>query len=592
MAEKNEGVTEPDAESEVNQPGLGALREAVASYAARALPGRPEPRQDGIAGLNVAVANVPDGLANGLLVGVSPVFGLYATMAGPLVGGLLSSSQLMVVTTTAAASLTAGQALAAVGAGDRAGALFIMVVLVGVIQVAAGLLGLGRLIRFVSFSVVTGFLTAIAALLVLSQLPTVAGYEAEGGNRVTQTFDLLLHAGEFDPWSLGLAGLTLLLAVLLPRTPIGNAGRLLAIVIPSVLLALLLDAEGVRIVGDVGEIPQGLPTPVIPNFSAAIGMLTGAFSVAVIGLVQGAGVSQSVPNPNGSRSDTSRDFIAQGGANIVSGFFRGLPVGGSASATALNVVSGARTRWAVIFAGLWMALIVVGAPGLVSRIAMPALGALLVLAGVSSIKPSEIASVWRAGWTSRLAAGTTFLAALFLPIQAAVGIGVVLSALLYVNESSTDISVVELVERGDGAVEERSPARRLPGGEVTVLDVYGHLFFAGARTLEQLLPDPRGARNPVVILRLRGRTAVGATLVDVLSRYAGELEEAGGRLYLTGLSKGVFRHVTDAGKLRLRGPVRIYEATPVLGESTRRAYADAQSWLVEIGGEDRSGAAS
>jgi SulP family sulfate permease len=586
MAEEDDGVADSAAGSEVDQPGLGALREAVASYAARRLPGRPEPRQDGIAGLNVAVANVPDGLANGLLVGVSPVFGLYATMAGPLVGGLFSSTQLMVVTTTAAASLTAGQALGSISPGDRAGALFVMVVLVGAIQIAAGLLGLGRLIRFVSFSVVTGFLTAIAALLVLSQLPTVAGYEASGGNRVTQTLDLVAHAGELDPWSLGLAALTLALAVVLPRTPVGNAGRLLAIVIPSLLLALVLDAESVRIVGDVGHIPQGLPSPVIPDFAAAIDMFTGALSVAVIVLVQGAGVSQSVPNPNGTRSDTSRDFIAQGGANIVSGFFRGLPVGGSASATALNVVSGARTRWAVIFAGLWMAVIVVGAPGLVSRIAMPALGALLVLAGLSSIKPGEIASVWRAGWTSRLAAGTTFLAALFLPIQAAVGLGVVLAALLYVSESSTDISVVELVERGDGRVEEREPPRKLPSGAVTVLDVYGHLFFAGARTLESLLPDPRGAKSPAVVLRLRGRTAVGATLVDVLARYAEELEEAGGRLYLAGLSKDVHRHVARGSKLRLSGPVRIYEATPVVGESTRRAYEDAQSWLVETGASE------
>src|SRR3712207_2117259 len=131
----------------------------MARYAARAIPGRPDPKRDGVAGLSVAIGNVPDGLANGLLVGVNPVFGLYATMVGPLVGGLLSSTQLMVVTTTAAASLTAGQALAGLPGQTRESALFIMVVLVGLIQVAAGLLGLGRLTRFVSYSVTTGFLT-------------------------------------------------------------------------------------------------------------------------------------------------------------------------------------------------------------------------------------------------------------------------------------------------------------------------------------------------------------------------------------------------------------------------------------------------
>ena len=145
-----------EAEPRSGQPGLDALRATVARYAARAVPGRPDPRADGVAGLNVAIGNVPDGLANGLLVGVNPVFGLYAAMFGPLAGGLLSSTRLMVVTTTAAASLTAGQALSGVPGQSREGALFTMVVLAGVIQAAAGFLGLGRLTRFVSYSVTTG----------------------------------------------------------------------------------------------------------------------------------------------------------------------------------------------------------------------------------------------------------------------------------------------------------------------------------------------------------------------------------------------------------------------------------------------------
>ena len=261
-------------------------------------------------------------------------------------------------------------------------------------------------------------------------------------------------------------------------------------------------------------------------------------------------------------------------------------MGGSVTATALNVVSGARTRWAAIFAGVSMVLIVVGAPGLIGYVAMPALGALLVLVGISAVKPSELRAVWYTGWSSRLAGGTTFLAMLFLPIQAAVSLGVVLSALLYVTESSTDVSVVELVERPDGLVAEKPAPSELPSDSVTVLDVYGPLFYAGARTLERLLPRPRDARHPVVILRLRGRRAVGATLVEVLAHYADGLERAGGRLYLTGISEDVHRQIVRMKKLRLSGPVRIYEATSVRGESTRRAQADAAAWLVSIASAD------
>ncbi len=506
---------------EVIQPGLSTLREAVANYATSHAPGRPSYREDGIAGLTTAINNVPDGMANGLLVGVNPVYGLYATMMGPFTGGLLSSTHLMVITTTAAASLTASQALIDVPAGDRAGALFLMVILVGIFQVIFGILGLGRYLRFVSYSVTTGFLTGVSVLLILSQLATVAGYEASGSNRVSQTWDLIRNLGQISLASVLLGIIALALAVYLPRTRIGNSGRLLAIVVPSLLVAFF-GWSSVKIVEDVSSIPSGFPTPRFPSpGDITFEVVTGALSVALIILIQGAGVSQSVPNPDGSRRSASQDFIAQGAGNIMSGLFRGLPVGGSLSATALNVVAGARTRWASIFAGLFMAAIIVSFAGLVSRVAMPALGAMLILAGYSSIKPSDIETVWRAGWPSVLAGGTTFLTMLFLPIQAAVGIGVSFSALLYIFRSSADIDVVQLTRRSDGQLEEREPPDTLPGNAITVLDVYGNLFFAGASTLEEMLPQPGEERNPVVVLRMRGRTSFGATLIDLLASSAG-----------------------------------------------------------------------
>jgi sulfate permease, SulP family len=574
--------------SEVDQPGLSGLREAVANRLPQ-LPGRSSLRDDGLAGLNSAVASVPDGLASGILAGVNPIYGLYACIAGPIAGGLFSSTQLLIVATTSAASLAAGQALGGLSSPARDNALFVMVLLIGAFQIVFGLLRLGRLARFVSYSVMTGFLTGIAVLTVLSQLPTVTGYEATGSNRVAATLDLLLNLGQVDPQTVAIAGFTLALALLLPRTRLGNFGNLVAIILPS-LVVVLFSLESVQVVQDVGEIPRGLPTPFIPSLSLiSLDVITGALAVAVIVLVQGAGVSQSVPNPDGSRTRASRDFIAQGAANVASGLFRGLPVGGSLSTTALSVLSGARTRWAAIFAGVWMAVVVVALPGVVAQIAMPPLGVLLIVASANAIKPAEALSIWNTGWPSRLAIVTTFLATLFLPIQVAVGIGVVLSAVLYLYRSSVDVSVVELAERPDGRIEERKPPKQLRSNSVTVLDIYGHLFYAGARTLPRLLPKPGDAKNLVVILRLRGRTTVGATLVDELSAYAKQLAEANGRLYLTGLSEDVHDQMVRTGKLREADPVQAYKASPVVGESTHRAYVDAQTWLVSTSDEDVPG---
>lgn len=416
------GVTAAEAEPEINQPGLSVLREAVANRLAGRLPSQSTLRDDGIAGLNSAVSSVPDGMASGILVGVNPIYGLYACMMGPLAGGLFSSTRLMIIATTSAASLSAGQALGSLQGSERDNSLFLMVILIGALQIIFGLVGLGRLTRFVSFSVMTGFIIGIAVLTILSQVPTVTGLEPTAGdNKVTQAINVFLNYDKIDLYTVGLSVGTLALAILLPRTKLGNFGRLVAVIVPS-LVVFLFAMNSVQTVRDVGEIPSGIPMPHLPTLSGvSVNVITGAVAVALIILVQGAGVSQSVPNPDNSRRSLSRDFFAQGAANVASGFFRGLPVGGSLSTTALTVLSGAVSRWAAIFAGLWMAVLVIGFPDLVSYVAMPALGVLLMIASFTTIRPSEALTVWHTGWSSRLAIVTTFLSTLFLPIQAAVG---------------------------------------------------------------------------------------------------------------------------------------------------------------------------
>ena len=110
-----------------------------------------------------------------------------------------------------------------------------------------------------------------------------------------------------------------------------------------------------------------------------------------------------------------------------------------------------------------------------------------------------------------------------------------------------------------------------------------HCLGSFEHCCERLLPSPAGAEQPVVVLRLRGHARLGATLIDVLARYAGDLDRAGGRLYLAGLSEAAYGQVVRTGKLHLTDAVRAYEATPLLGESTRRALQDARGWLVRVG---------
>jgi sulfate permease, SulP family len=534
---------------------------------------------DTLAGFVNAVVSVPDGLAAAALAGVNPVYGLYTSIAAPLAGSALVSAQLMQISTTSASALTAGQAIAGYPPDRREEALFLLVVLTGLWLAIFAALRLGRLVRFVSHAVMTGFLAGVAVVLILDQSAPLVGYSPGGSNQVVQFIGLITHVSRFRPATIVTGVLALVLAVGLGRTKLATISSVIALVIPSVLVPLL-GWEQVQRVADVSPIPRGIPTPGIPAFTLMTPALVGAaFALAVIIAVQGAGVSQSLENPDDSPVNPSRDLAAQGAANVASGLLSGIPAGGSVGQTALNLAVGARSRWSGIFGGVWMLVIVLVAPNLVGRVPMTVLAALMIMSGVGALDFREAWSIWNTGGAARLAIVVTFVATLLLSIPQAVAAGVLLTTVLYVSSSATDVRVRALVPLADGRFAEADPPAKLPAHAITVLDVYGSLFFAGARTLGEALPDPDGAVRAAVVLRLRGRTHVGATLIDVLSDYAREVAEGGGRLYLTGVSPEAGARFRSSGKFDAGGVVEIVPADRVLGASTDRAISLAREWL-------------
>ena len=552
---------------------------AIGRWLRSVRPERQHLRADLIAGLPGAISSVPDGMAAAVLAGVNPVQGLYASFSGRIAGGLSSNTRMMVITTTSAAALAAGSALQSVAPDKRPQAVPLLVILVGVVLAAAGIIRLGRYTRFVSYSVMIGFLSGIAVNIACGQIADLTGTAAHGSFPLAKAVDVLTHPSSINLASLltGLAALAIL--VIMSRTRLAVVSALVALVVPTAVV-VLAGANSVARVGDQGDIPSGIPLPHLPDVRLlSFSLVTGAFAIAAIVLVQGAGVAEAAPNPGDVHPDPNQDIIAQGIANLASGFFRGVAVGGSVGQTALNVSVGGRTRWAAIWSGVWMLVILAIFSGLVRKIAVPTLGAILIFAAISSLRPGEVTTIMRTGLTSQIAVITTFAATLFLPVAAAVGIGVALSLLLQLNQEAMDLAVVELVPREDGRFEQRPPPATLASHHVTILDVYGSLLYAGARTLEAHLPDPGGAESPVVVLRLRGRTALGATFVKVVAGYAGRLADRGGRLYLSGIEPSLIEQLRRTGQVD--GPVRSFEATSLVGESTHAAYLDAEAWLVK-----------
>jgi SulP family sulfate permease len=544
-------------------------------------PERAHLRADVIAGLPGAISSVPNGMASAALIGVNPIHGLYASFAGPVAGGLGTSSQLMVITTTTAAALAAGSALEGVDAGDRPQALLLLTIIAGVVMILAGIAHLGRYTRFVSHSVMTGFLTGISVNIILSQLPGLAGVDASGQIALAKAVDVVRHPARIDVAALltGLAALGILLG--LSRTRLASVSALVALIVPTAGVAIA-GAGTVLRVNDTGQIPAGLPAPQLPDFGQlSFPLVTGALAVVAIILVQGSGVAEAAPNRDGTGSNSNQDFVAQGIGNVAAGFFRGQPVGGSLGQTALNQTVGGRTRWAAICSGLWMMVILVAFSGVIGLVAMPTLAAILVYAAAKSVRPGELTTILRTGPTSQVAVVTTLCATLLLPVSAAVGIGVALSLVLQLNQEAMDLKVVRLTPIGGGRWTEQPAPAGLLSHQATILDVYGSLLYAGSRTLRVKLPDPAGAEGPAVVLRLRGRTAVGATFVKVVDDYAIALGAVGGRLYLSGVDYELAELLRRTDRREASGPISVFEATELIGESTERALREAEAWTLQ-----------
>lgn len=533
-------------------------------------------RGDVLSAVTNGVASIPDGMTSGVLAGINPVYGLYTLMVTTPVAALTVSTRLMVVNTTSAMILVAADGLGDLSGDERVQAMIGITLVAGIFQLALGILGLGMLTKFVSNAVMTGLLTGVSVLIILGQLWDFFGYSGDGDSKLAKTADLIEHLNKIDVRTtiVGVVALALMLG--LGYTRIAQFNLLVALAAATVI-AIVFQWDSVALVSSLGDIPSGLPSFELPHLRNVVTMGVTGVAVGVVGLLQAAGVAQRYPNAIGQEPDDSQDFMAQGIGNIAGSFFQAMPGGGSLSGTALGVSSGSKTRWAAVMMAGVVIVVVLLFGGVLERIPMAALAAMLIYSSALSIKLPLIQSVQRANWRSQFAMLLTFLLALIVPLQQAIILGVVVASILFIYRASTDIRVTRLVETDDGLVESPVP-ESLRDGDTLILDVDGSLFYAGARTLGHILPNVGQARNAAVVLRLKGQGDIGSTLLAILNTYAVQLRSQGGVLVLAGIEPAVRDRMKKLHQVNEIGIEHVFASTPIRHRSVREAEEFIATW--------------
>lgn len=549
--------------------------------------GRPTGK-DVSSGFVTGLFSIPEGMAYASVGGFAAPLGLWSGVVPTILGSMFARTILMVTTLTSAIVFTSQSVLQQAGlATDDIGAIATMTIMTGAVMLAMGLLKLGSVMAFVSTAVMTGFTTGIAVQILAGVITDATGYAPTSTNTVGEIVQAVVNVGAWDgpttAVALGTVALWALVRLVKALRPMATLIALIGTTAIAVVAALEIE-----LVKDIAPIPRSLPPITMPDLSAIPTLATGAIAIALVALAQAAGISAAVPNPDGSRGEMSKDFSAQGIANMAGGFFGALPTGGSLSRTGVATSAGATTRWSGIFAGVWLAVIVLAVGPLAGYIPMAVIGGLMLVIGAELIagRVKDIALVVRTSVPSTVAMIVTFVATTALPLQQAIFIGAALSILLTSIQATRTSRIVELTPEGDGDWRAADVPHVLPSHKTTVVQYTGVGFFAEVNRIEEEWPGSTGAQDAALVVSVRGSRAIpSTTFVKMLGRMTRKMRDEGVGLVICGVSDDERDLLERTGLLDEIGADNVIPATDKLVESINLGYARGEALRAELNRE-------
>lgn len=503
-------------------------------------------RGDLVAGLTVGVMLIPQSMAYAILAGVPPIYGLYASLIPLLVYPLFGTSRQLAVGTIAIDMLIVAAGLGVLaepGSGPYIALAILLAAMAGVIQIAMGVARLGFVVNLLSRPVITGFASAAALIIAASQLDSLLGIPLPRAQQLHLVlWNAIPHLGEVHLLTLamGLAAVFVLLVLKrwLPRVP----GPLVVVAIGIIVTwKWQLNGQGIAI---VGTIPSGLPVPALPLLDgAALGSLwSTALTLALVQFMTVISLGKVFAARHRYTIQPNQELFAIGAANLAGSLFRGIPVSGSFSRTAINADTGARTPLANVFAALLIGLTLLFLTTLFIYLPIPMLAAIIIVAAIGLFDFREMVALWRVKRTDGAIAALTFLVTLFVGIQEGVLTGVAASVVAIMYRISRP-NVAELgYVREDQVFRDRNrhaDAESLAG--ILLLRVDASFSFANAEFIRDLLLT-RTQEEPsiqAVILDARSINDLDTTAAATLIAVAETLRERGVALYFGGVKEAV-----------------------------------------------------
>lgn len=502
--------------------------------------------KDLIAAMTGVVVAIPQCMAYALIAGLNPVYGLYTAIVAAIFGAAFGSSKHLITgPTNSSALLVASVMKNYMGLDNAYQLLFLLTFLVGILKVLFGVLELGKLISYVSHSVIVGFTAGAGSLIALGQLSTLLGITIKNSAQMPTTgkfYYVITHLSQTNLYTLGLGLMTVAIILLCRKINKNLPGALIGIIVPIIfIICFSLDKKGVILTGDI---PTSLPPFTMLHFDIDFikNVFSGALSIAIIGCVEAISSAKSISTLSRQKVNPNQEFIGQGIAGIASSFFQGFPCSGSFTRTAINYHSGAVSNFAGILSGLITALVLIFFAPYAKYIPSTCLAGVMMVTAYNLINKDEIKKIVNLGKfkSDSLAMWVTCLATVLLPnLSYAIYSGIGLSILLYLRDTNKVPVQLFIPKQGDDShIIESEVVDIKERVDILIIELKGNLYFGSSESLEFKLDSLVDKAN-VFILRMKHVESIDMTSLNALKNFAMSVKEFGGSIIVCGVRPNI-----------------------------------------------------
>lgn len=525
-------------------------------------------KDDLLAGLIGAVVVLPQGVAFAAIAGMPPEYGLYAGMIPAIVAALFGSSWHLVSGPTTAASVVLFSSLSVMappGSIDYISLVITLTFMVGVIQLVMGLVKLGTLINFISHSVVIGFTAGAAILIITNQIKHFFGLEMPRGLHFHEVIAYVAtHVSEIN-WFIVSVAMTTLISGILARKLIPKIPYMLVAMFAGSLLAYFLNlyfGTANTQIKSIGALPASLPPLSMPDFSFSTmkELAPIALAATLFALTEAVSIARSIATKSGQHIDGNQEFIGQGLSNIAGSFFSGFVATGSFNRSGVNYEAGAKTPLAAISAGVMLIFIVLLVAPFASYLPNAAMAAILFLVAWGLIDFHHIKKIFHSNREDSAILATTFLATLFLELDFAIFLGVMLSLILYLRRTSKPRIVTRIPDPSLPNRRFNDDPRLNECPQLKIVRIDGSLFFGAinhiAETIRQF--EEKRPEQKLLLVVASGINFVDSAGADWLEMEAKHRQKIGGKLFIYGAKEGVCSQLRRGGSLDIVGRENIF----------------------------------